>query len=84
MLYIISFQEYIDILEETNKTLANAEYFPEADSPPKGKSITKISSIKKNASGWLKSAADAWNKSFYWQTLFLIINIEIIKNDFNS
>lgn len=44
----------------------NADYFPEVDSPAKGKSITTMSALKKNAGGWLKSAVDTWNKSFYW------------------
>lgn len=56
----------MDILQDSNKSVDYPEYFPEETSPPKGKSIERISAIKSNATNWLKTVADAWNKSFYW------------------
>ncbi|KAK9746524.1 Heavy-metal-associated domain [Popillia japonica] len=58
-------EAYVDVLNKNNKSL-HADYFPEEESPPKGKSVSHFTNITKNANGWIKSAANFWNKSFYW------------------
>ncbi|KAI4471743.1 armadillo repeat-containing protein 1 [Holotrichia oblita] len=58
-------EAYVDVLNKNNKSLC-ADYFPEEESPPKGKSVSHFTNITKNANGWIKSAANFWNKSFYW------------------
>ncbi|GJQ76889.1 hypothetical protein Trydic_g15093 [Trypoxylus dichotomus] len=56
---------YIDVLNKSSKSL-HAEYYPEEESPLKGSSVSHFTNLTKNAGCWIKSAANFWNKSFYW------------------
>ncbi|XP_017767951.1 PREDICTED: armadillo repeat-containing protein 1-like [Nicrophorus vespilloides] len=58
--------DYVDVLNETNKTLP-LDYLVDEETPPKKHALYNYTNhLARNASGFLQSATDLWNRSFYW------------------